>query len=79
MPAAELVDAVEVVRRDDEAVELAQVTLVCILQAVHAVIVHGGLTPYTPVLGTEKPVRREQKPGSLLAAGAGPGSVMHHY
>ena len=48
MPAAELVDTVEVVRRDDEAVELAQVTLVCIRQTVHTVIVHGGLTPHTP-------------------------------
>lgn len=58
--AAELVDVVEVVRRDDEAVELAQVTLVCICQAVHAVIVHCGLTPHTPGGGTEarKPIRK---------------------
>lgn len=53
VPAAELVDTVQVMRRDDEAVELAQVTLVCICQAVHAVIVHYGLTPHTPEGGTQ--------------------------
>lgn len=46
--APELVDAVEVVRRDDEAVELAQVTPVSIHLAVHAVLVHCALTPDAP-------------------------------
>ncbi|KAF3851903.1 hypothetical protein F7725_005258 [Dissostichus mawsoni] len=48
LPAAQLVDLVQVVRRDDEAVELSQLTLVCIRQAGHAVIVHRVLTPHTP-------------------------------
>ena len=48
LPATQLVDLVQVVRRDDEAVELSQLTLVCIRQAVHAVIVHRVLTPHTP-------------------------------
>lgn len=48
MPAAQLVDTVEVVRGDDEVVELAQVAHVSIRQALHAVIVHRGLTPHTP-------------------------------
>jgi len=48
VPAAELVDAVQVVRRDDEAVELTQITHICIRQAACAVIVHCGLTPHTP-------------------------------
>lgn len=37
----------EVVRRDDEVVKLAQVAPL-IGQLVHAVVVHGGLTPHTP-------------------------------
>lgn len=63
MPAAELVDTVEVVRRDDQTVKLAQVTLVWIRQAVHAVIVHCGLTPHTPEGGSERhnPVRKARK------------------
>lgn len=48
MPAAQLVDTVEVVRGDDEVVELAQVAHVSIRQALHAVIVHCGLAPHTP-------------------------------
>lgn len=47
MSAPELVHVVEVVRRDDEMVELAQVTQV-IGQVVHTVIMHRGLTPHTP-------------------------------
>lgn len=47
----------------DEAVELAQVTLVCVRQAVHAVVVHCGLTPHTPEGGTggHKPIRNARK------------------
>lgn len=45
--APELVDAVEVVRRDDQMAELAQVAPL-VGQLVHAVIVHCGLTPHTP-------------------------------
>lgn len=48
---AKLVDMVEVVRGDDEAPELAQVTGVSICQAGLAVIMHCGLTPHTPVPG----------------------------
>lgn len=53
MPAAELVDKVEVVRRDDQTVKLSQVTPVWIRQTVHAVVVHCGLTPHTPEGGPE--------------------------
>ncbi len=71
MPAAELVDTVEVVRRDDEAVELAQVTLVCVRQAVHAVIVHCVLTPHTPEGGAEghTPIRNTRKYTQKRGAG----------
>lgn len=54
MPAAELVDPIQVVRRDDKTVKLAQVTSVWVYQAVHAVIVHCGLTPHTPAGGPER-------------------------
>lgn len=47
MSAPQLVDAVEVVRRDDEVLKLAQVAPL-LGQRVHAVIVHCGLTPHTP-------------------------------
>lgn len=51
---AELVHVVEVVRRDDEAVELAQVTLACLQPAVHAVVVNSGLTPHTSEGGSKE-------------------------
>lgn len=52
VPAAKFVDTVEVLRRDDEAAELAQVTQVFICQAVHTVVMNCGLTPNTPRRGT---------------------------
>lgn len=55
---------VEVVRRDDEAVELAQVTLVCVCQVVHAVVVYCGLTPHAPERGTQS-CKDVQLQGSL--------------
>lgn len=54
MPAAELVDPIQIVRRDDKTVKLPQVTPVWICQAVHAVIMHCGLTPHTPAGGPER-------------------------
>lgn len=51
MPAAELVDMVKVVRGDDEAAELAQLTALPVRQAGLAVVVHRGLTPHTPAKG----------------------------
>lgn len=47
MSAPKLVHMVEVVRRYDEMMKLAQVTLV-IGQVVHAIVMHCGLTPHTP-------------------------------
>lgn len=52
--ATQLVDPVEVVGRDDETVKLPQVTAVRIGQAVHAVVVHCGLTPHTPKGGSHR-------------------------
>lgn len=51
MPAAELVDMVKVVRGDDEAAELAQLTALPVRQAGLAIVVHHGLTPHTPAKG----------------------------
>ena len=48
-------------RRDDQAVKLAQVTQVCHRQAVNAVVVHRGLTPHTPEGGTERQSVREER------------------
>lgn len=59
VPAAQLVDSVEVVRGDDEAAELTQVAALCVRQAGHAVVVHCGLTPHTPARDTSQ--RRHQR------------------
>lgn len=71
MSAPELVDAVEVVGRDDEMVKLAQVAQV-IGQVVPTVIMHGGLAPHTPGGGgqnTHLAVGRSSGPADL---GPGP-------
>lgn len=57
MAAAQLVDLVEVVGGDDEAVEFTQVANVGSGKAVHAVVVNCGLTPHTPE-EEEEEVRR---------------------
>lgn len=46
-------------RRDDEAAELAQIAHVGVRQAVHAVVVHRGLTPHTPEGQTDTETRLE--------------------
>lgn len=44
----QLVDPVEVVRGNDETVELPQVAVLSVLLVLHAVVMHCGLAPHTP-------------------------------
>lgn len=76
MPAAELVDPIQVVRRDDKTVKLAQVTSVWIYQAVHAVVVHCGLTPHTPAGGPER--RNLVGEGMLVGLSHSPVKLSRH-